>query len=307
MDGSRDIMLLNTDGILPITEILHPARDLIVPNGIARPIHRKAKHSHRKERANEAARKLWRCGCLFFTIISISLGASIFVLIHTGHIVLFFQEQIKEAGECSESCSELKTKGYNKSGVFLLCGIRCDSYAYCDQVTDGGGWLVIQRRKFGDENFDKTWDEYKDGFGDVDGDFWYGNKRVLKIANNTTRKQLRFDMCDNQENCVHATYSEFYLGGPDTKYSLNFQDYDGTAGDSLSKNRNMKFSTYDQDNDAVDSHCSQFRGGGGWWYNRCGNSNPNGIFNDNEYAVGINWKSFKGNEYSLPFMEIKIR
>jgi len=220
---------------------------------------------------------------------------------------IYYEKLIQSKEECSNSCKELLEKGHNISGVYPLCGLRCESYVYCDQVSDGGGWLVIQRRKYGDENFDKSWDDYKDGFGEVDGDFWYGNKKILKIANNETQRELRFDMCDREENCVFATYSQFYLDGPLMKYTLHFKDYTGTAGNSLSLNKGMMFSTIDQDNDMVDSDCSAFSGGGGWWYNRCGNSNPNGKFNENQHSRGINWKNFKGKRYSLPFMEMKIR
>ena len=33
---------------------------------------------------------------------------------------------------------------------------------------------VFQRRFSGDVNFTRNWEEYKQGFGDLDGDFWLG-------------------------------------------------------------------------------------------------------------------------------------
>ena len=60
-----------------------------------------------------------------------------------------------------------------KSGVYGItnfCGDYC-AQGYCDAVTDGGGWMVVQRRKDGSVDFTKTWVEYEEGFGDLDGEF----------------------------------------------------------------------------------------------------------------------------------------
>lgn len=42
--------------------------------------------------------------------------------------------------------------------------------------SDGQEWLVIQRRETGDVNFNRGWNDYKIGFGNVGlvGDFWLG-------------------------------------------------------------------------------------------------------------------------------------
>ena len=49
--------------------------------------------------------------------------------------------------------------------------------ARCDMETDGGGWMVILRRKRDASpqvNFNCKWKEYENGFGDLNTEFWYG-------------------------------------------------------------------------------------------------------------------------------------
>ncbi|KAK7090667.1 hypothetical protein V1264_010429 [Littorina saxatilis] len=46
---------------------------------------------------------------------------------------------------------------------------------YCDQTTDNGGWIVFQRRQDASVDFFRGWTEYRNGFGDLEGNFWLGS------------------------------------------------------------------------------------------------------------------------------------
>jgi len=85
--------------------------------------------------------------------------------------------------------------------------------------------------------------------------------------------------------------------------------FSGTAGDSLSYHRGYPFTTTDQDNDSYSNNCAVFYKGA-WWYNACHASNLNGLYyhgKHSSYADGVNWRHWKGLNYSAKRAEMKIR
>ena len=77
------------------------------------------------------------------------------------------------------SCCDLRT--FTVSGVFKINKGTFDKAAnvYCDMVTDGGGWIVIQRNKKDSlVNFNRKWADYEKGFGDLNIEFWYGLEEI---------------------------------------------------------------------------------------------------------------------------------
>ncbi|CAF1051634.1 unnamed protein product [Adineta steineri] len=183
---------------------------------------------------------------------------------------------------------------------------------WCDMDTDGGGWTVFQKR--GDftpqEDFYRTWLEYKRGFGDIHRQFWLGNDR-LSMLTNQDLYQLRVDMEDFDGQKRFAQYYSFRVSDEQDKYRLSHGSYTkGDAGDSLTRQNGMQFSTKDQDNDLYPGSCAQTFNGA-WWYSHCLDSNLNGGYlhghHPNIYHTGMNWREFRGEYYSLKTSEMKIR
>ena len=83
----------------------------------------------------------------------------------------------------------------------------------------------------------------------------------------------------------------------------------GNAGDSFWYHNNMKFSAKNSDNDASSSNCANLAKGG-WWYNDCERVCLTGQYLNGTHAsgiVGIQWRAWKGENYSLSQAEMKIR
>ena len=149
---------------------------------------------------------------------------------------------------------------------------------YCDMETDGGGWVVFQRRMDGTVDFYRNWTDYVKGFGDLNGEFWLRLNKIhrLTTAQSTGSTALRADMKDFNGIMRYAKYTTFRVLDSSRKYQLNIAGYSGTAGDDLAYHNGMKFSTKDQDNDRYVQNCAVLYKGA-WWYNNCHRSNLNGM------------------------------
>ena len=172
----------------------------------------------------------------------------------------------------------------------------------CDTFTDGGGWIVFQRRVTGDVKFYRGWDECKQGFGSLDGDFWLGLDNIHAITN-TGVFELRIDMIYNG-NFAFAHYDSFSVGNENSNYVLHVAHYDGTAGDSLNRHNGMKFTTHDRDNDVWTKNCA-VRFGGPWWYKDCVDADLNGEWGSGSDR-GPRWAKLSGDK-DLSFTEMKVR
>ncbi|GFR76198.1 fibrinogen related protein 12.1 [Elysia marginata] len=176
----------------------------------------------------------------------------------------------------------------------------------CDTGTDGGGWIVIQRRSTGDVDFyQRGWEEYKNGFGDLRGDFWLGNEHIHRITN-SGQYELRVELV-YQGKSSYARYGQFSISDETSQYTLNVADYSGTAGDALVNNSHgNKFTTIDRDNDGNDENCASDLYYGGWWYSPgCGYSTLNGKWQALA-ARGPFWFTLTST-YPVSYSEMKIR
>ncbi|XP_062574443.1 ficolin-2-like [Saccostrea cucullata] len=182
----------------------------------------------------------------------------------------------------------------NSSPVSTIC--HQDSYL----------WTIIQRRFDGSVNFKQNWTQYQRGFGSRDSEFWIGNQNIYYLTQEGYT-HLRIELMDH--NCVwkYAEYSNFYIDGENTEYRLHVSGYSGNAGDSFLYHNNMKFSTFDNDNDLNSWYNCALGRLGGWWYNSCHESNLNGEYGNTDNSNGINWYAWKGFEYSMTEVRMMVR
>ncbi|KAJ3614933.1 hypothetical protein NHX12_018502 [Muraenolepis orangiensis] len=201
-------------------------------------------------------------------------------------------------------------------------------------MSNGGGWTVFQRRTDGQENFDRAWVEYKNGFGDQfspDGEFWLGNDPLHYITSQGDY-ELRVNMEDFEENQRFAEYKKFRVDEEKDQYQLHLGEYTaGDAGDALDAGGPMwgsagvKFGTFDRpgetnqlsadaaaadDDDKGGAKCIR-HDRSGWWFSRCESGNLNGHYYKGPYEAlaedGVVWYTWHGWWYSMKSVVMMVR
>uniref|UniRef100_A0A6I8RZD6 Ficolin-1-like n=1 Tax=Xenopus tropicalis TaxID=8364 RepID=A0A6I8RZD6_XENTR len=208
----------------------------------------------------------------------------------------------------ARNCKELLHQGVVMSGWYT---IYPDGMAplqvLCDMDTDGGGWIVFQRRYDGSVDFYLGWDSYKRGFGSRLTEFWLGNDNLSNFTSSGTW-EMRVDLRDFDNIQHYAKYSSFRVLPESDSYTLIIGPYvAGDAGDSMSYSNYSKFTTKDRDNDMYEGKCADIDRGA-WWYKICYNANLNGFYHlaQNYNIDSICWLSL-GSYYSFKFTEMKMR
>nr|XP_016993841.2 fibrinogen-like protein 1 [Drosophila takahashii] len=129
------------------------------------------------------------------------------------------------------------------------------------------GWMTIQKRSDGSENFDRSWEDYKDGFGKVTREFFIGLEKLYLLTNSAPH-ELYIKIGRSGGSSSSATFDNFQIGNETESYVLkSLGVFNGTSGDFFTTSMNQKFSTFDRPGDY--NMCST-NDQGGWWTNDCG-------------------------------------
>ena len=116
---------------------------------------------------------------------------------------------------------------FTQNGVYSIDPDGRGSFnASCDMTTDGGGWTVFQRRQDGSVDFYRNWNDYKNGFGSMCGEFWLGLDKIHRLTKNQAMT-LRVDLGDFDGEKRYAKYSTFVVEDENENYMLTVGGYEG--------------------------------------------------------------------------------
>ena len=85
---------------------------------------------------------------------------------------------------------------------------------------------MFQKRQDGSVDFYRGWTDYKNGFGNLNGEFWLGLDKIYRLINSEIY-QLRVDLEDTEGKTAYAEYDMFAITSERTKYQLSIGTYSG--------------------------------------------------------------------------------
>ena len=122
-----------------------------------------------------------------------------------------------------KNCAEVYQFGIKINGVYKINPDGLGEFeVYCDQKTAGGGWTVFQKRQDGSVDFYRPWNDYKRGFGNLNGEFWLGLKspnckRQLQASRGLGRRarqnsicRVQLIRCDERENEIPTEFGQLF-------------------------------------------------------------------------------------------------
>ncbi|XP_071144226.1 fibrinogen-like protein A [Mytilus edulis] len=206
-------------------------------------------------------------------------------------------DSVSIEGERKRDCGEIaKSNRKARSGVYTIFpDKRTSMRVSCNMDTVHDAWTIIQRKFEGTVNFQRTWKDYENGFGDPSGEYWIGNKHIHSLTS-SGKCELKIDLTDLANTKKFAVYKTFLVGDAASKYKLTIGEYSGNAGDKMAYHNGMKFSTIDQDNDENKDQ-SWAKMYSAWWHNNCCLS---GLNNSTLY-----WSPFKPQTLKRSVMMIR--
>ena len=113
--------------------------------------------------------------------------------------------------------------------MYMSCIYKCIFIylykVYCTRTEeDDSTWTLIQRRSNNATDFQRSWSNYKNTFGDPAINYWLGLDKMHAITRQRQYK-LRVDITDWNDVTLKAQYDSFEIMGQELWYQLRYNGY----------------------------------------------------------------------------------
>ena len=202
--------------------------------------------------------------------------------------------------------------GFKQSGIYEIYINSKKVHVYCSMDASGNGWTTFQRRIDGSVEFDRTWQEYKAGFGNAKGEYWLGNEFLHELTKDTTNTKIKISAEAFDRSKVSMIFTGFKVDSETDKYKLHtgtFLAGNESLKDDWLNNNLMSFTTKDNDNDKEENiNCGKARASG-FWFVKCGKMYVNSQYFTPDNCIfkkGIHFFSWKGFDICLKSVSMSI-
>ena len=116
--------------------------------------------------------------------------------------------------------------------------------------------------------FNRSWDEYKNGFGNLTDNYWMGLENMYQITNR--KSYYLFIELGTNNSFSNITHRNFYIYNENNYYKLNLgTKISGALYDNSFGHNGLYFKTFDQDHDVRNNSNCAVVTKGGWWFSNC--------------------------------------
>ncbi|XP_071796301.1 uncharacterized protein [Asterias amurensis] len=178
------------------------------------------------------------------------------------HWITQVMKQVPKRNRCQSTkkdsftdCQALLDAGYKEDGIYTIHPYQNDEgiEVFCD-MKKHTGWIVVQRRYNGSVNFNRSWAEFKDGFGSTDGEFWLGNEILHKLTNAERNWTIRLDITNEDNITGHLLKTQFHVGPVDYTLFLEHSEIQPTVDIQCGHKLGMEDGSIPDDRITASSH-----------------------------------------------------
>jgi hypothetical protein len=166
----------------------------------------------------------------------------------------------------ANNCYQLYLNGIKSDGIYdIYPDNENESIKVFCEMHKGGWTRIMNKINNSTTAFNKSWNEYTNGFGDFDSNNWLGLNYIRQLTNQQ-QMSIRIEVSNDITDSSMIEYDSFFIGPEKQKFQLTIgKKIFGSLEDSFTHHNGMKFATFDQD---AKDLCSIVRNGG-WWFKAC--------------------------------------
>ncbi|XP_036220914.2 fibrinogen-like protein 1 [Bactrocera oleae] len=177
-------------------------------------------------------------------------------------------DEISNGYESARSCADILPNRFaGDSGIYSITPLNMTAFdVYClSDPSSGCGWTLVWRRNEINDEFNRTWTEYQNGFGALTDNYFIGLDK-LYVLTNAEPQHLRIGTKYGQNNWDFEMFEEFVIGSVHTQYEV-FVKNDNIKSNIFQRlGHQTHFFTKDLESSWGNEECAKVMGMG-WWYN----------------------------------------